>query len=134
MAGARPLGGLSILIVDDHPDARFVLTDMLRQTGAVTTAVASADDAIRQLEHVRPDVVLTDLWMPDHDGVWLLKWIRERDASCETYTPVIAVTARADIYDTGDLRFDSCLTKPIVWNELLRGILVVTNRALPTSV
>jgi CheY-like chemotaxis protein len=133
MSDAKLLEGLSILIVDDIPDARDLFTDMLRQAGAVTTAVASADEATRTLEHVRPDVVMTDLSMPERDGLWLLKWIRERDTKQNAYTPVIAVTARDDIYDTGDLRFDSCHVKPVAWNELLQGILVVTARAVPAS-
>ena len=133
MPEVKPLVGLSILIVDDHPDARFVFTDMLRQAGAVATAVACADDATRQLQHVRPDVVVTDLSMPDRDGVWLLKWIRERDAEQTVYTPVIAVTAHKNKYDTGDLRFDSCHVKPVPWSELVQAILVVTDRTLPTS-
>lgn len=133
MPDAKPLEGLSILIVDDNPDARFVFTDMLRQAGAVTTAVASADEATRQLEQVRPDVVVTDLSMPERDGLWLLKWIRARDTEQKTYTPIIAVTAHTETYDTGDLRFDSCHVKPVAWNDLLHGILVVTARALPTS-
>jgi DNA-binding response OmpR family regulator len=67
------------------------------------------------------------------NGLWLLKWIRERDTKQNAYTPVIAVTARDDIYDTGDLRFDSCHVKPVAWNELLHGILVVTACAVLAS-
>jgi CheY-like chemotaxis protein len=133
MPDSKLLEGLSILIVDDIPEARDLFTDMLRQAGAVTTGVASADEATRKLEHVRPDVVITDLSMPERDGLWLLKWIRERDTTQNAYTPVVAVTAHGDLYDTGDLRFDSCHVKPVAWNELLQGILVVTARAVPAS-
>jgi CheY-like chemotaxis protein len=133
MTSPSPLQGLSILIVDDNEDARDLFTQMLRQAGAVTTAVASADDATRQLTHVRPDLVLTDLSMPERDGLWLLKWIRERDAQQHTHTPVIAVTAHADVYDTGDLRFDSAHVKPVAWTDLLQGVLVVTGRDIPAS-
>ena len=128
-----PFHGLTVLVVDDNADAREIFTRILGQAGALVTAVASADEAARQLEHFRPDVVITDLWMPERDGLWLLKWIRERDAGQDMYTPVIAVTARADVYDTGDLRFDSCHLKPVAWNELSHAILVVTARATPTS-
>jgi CheY-like chemotaxis protein len=128
-----PFRGLAVLIADDNLDAREIFTRFLSQAGALVSAVSSADEATRQLEHLRPDVVITDLWMPDHDGLWLLKWIRERDAARETYTPVIAVTARTDVYDTADLRFDSCHVKPVAWSELAQAILVVTNRAVPAS-
>src|SRR5205823_14399367 len=133
MTAPSPVPRLTILIDDETADPRELCTRMLRQPGAVTTAVGSADDATRQLTHVRPDVVLTDLSMPERDGLWLLKWIRERDAQQQTHTPVIAVTAHADVYDTGDLRFDSCHVKPVAWADLLQGVLVVTARDIPAS-
>jgi len=133
MADVQPLQGLNALVVDDNADAREIFGVVLRQAGAIVTVVESADQAVRHLEQLRPDVVVTDLAMPDRDGMWLLKWIRERDARQKTYTPVIAVTAHSDVYDTADLRFDSCLVKPVAWNELLQGIRVVTGRDIPAS-
>ena len=130
---ATPLNGLNIFVVDDNSDARVIFTTVLRQAGAITNAVASATTAARRLTHLRPDVVLTDLSMPRRDGLWLLQWIRTRDAKHKTHTPVIAVTARDDIYDIGDLRFDSCLLKPVAWNALLRAILNVTSREISAS-
>ena len=127
-AVSPPLHGLSILVVDDNADARAIFTMVLRQAGAVVTTTSSAAAASRRLKHLRPDVILTDLAMPKQDGLWLLEWIRTRDTAQKRHTPVIAVTAHADVYDTGDLRFDSCHVKPVAWGELLRGILVVTGR------
>jgi CheY-like chemotaxis protein len=130
---ATPLNSLSVLVVDDNSDARIIFSTVLRQAGAIVNAVSSATTAARRLTHLRPDVVITDLSMPRRDGLWLLQWIRNRDRKRKTHTPVIAVTARDDIYDIGDLRFDSCLLKPVAWNALLRAILLVTSREISAS-
>src|SRR3954470_18925005 len=98
-----PLRGLTVLVVDDNLDARQIFTLVLRQAGAIVSATSSAVAATRRLRHLSPDVVMTDLSMPRRDGLWLLKWIRTRDAQQKTHTPVIAVTSRDDIYDIGDL-------------------------------
>jgi CheY-like chemotaxis protein len=128
-----PLHGLSILVVDDNADARVIFTAMLRQAGAAVSSATSAPSAARRLRHLRPDVVITDLSMPRRDGLWLLERIRARDNQHKHYTPVIAVTAHDDVYDVGDLRFDSVHVKPVAWGELLRGILAVTAREAPAS-
>jgi CheY-like chemotaxis protein len=130
---AAPLTGLNVLVVDDNRDARTIFRTVLRQAGALVTAVHSAPAATRRLRHLHPDLVITDLSMPRHDGIWLLQWIRARDEKTGRYTPVIAVTAHEDVYDTGDLRFDSCHVKPVPWGELMRGILVVTGREAQAS-
>jgi CheY-like chemotaxis protein len=128
-----PLHGLSVLVVDDNADARAIYTMMLRQAGAAVSAVSSAPAATRRLKHLRPDVVITDLSMPRRDGLWLLTWIRQRDAKRKHYTPVIAVTAHDDRYNVADLRFDAGHVKPVPWRDLLRNILVVTAREASAS-
>jgi len=133
LPAAMPLRGLSILVVDDNADARAIFSAMLRQAGAAVSAASSAPSATRRLRHLRPDVVITDLSMPRRDGLWLVQWIRERDAVRKTHTPVIAVTAHDDVYDVADLRFDACHVKPVQWSALLRGILAVTAREASAS-
>lgn len=131
---SAPLRGLSVLVVDDNADARQIFTLVLRQAGAVVSAVGSAAAATRRLKHLDPDIVMTDLSMPRRDGVWLLQWIRTRDERRKTHTPVIAVTARDDLYDVNDLRFDSCLVKPVPWGALLASLLAITARDAAASV
>ena len=120
------LRGVSIVVVDDNLDARVIFTSVLRQAGAVVAAAGSAMGAARRLKHLRPDVVITDLSMPRHDGLWLLRRIRERDAGRRSYTPVIAVTARDDLYEIDRLGFDRCFVKPVPWRDLVRAISAVT--------
>ena len=120
------LRGMSIVVVDDNLDARVIFSSVLRQAGGLVAAAGTAMGAARRLRHLRPDVVITDLSMPRHDGLWLLRTIRERDAMPRSHTPVIAVTARDDLYEIDRLGFDRCFVKPVPWGDLVRAIRSVT--------
>src|SRR5262245_28075343 len=93
------LDGVFVLAVDDNEDARKICESMHRHAGATVRTVGSALAATRTLRHISPDVVLTDLSMPRNDGLWLVDWIRERDARRGDHLPVVAITARDDLYD-----------------------------------
>ncbi len=71
----RDLDGVHVLVVEDTDDSREVLRVVLEYCGALVTTAASAEEAKRVLENVRPHVVVSDIAMPD-DGV---KLIRESD-------------------------------------------------------
>jgi two-component system nitrate/nitrite response regulator NarL len=72
---------IRVLLVDDHTLFRKGLAELLEQRGEIRVAgmAANGDDALRLLEDVRPDVVITDLNMPPHGGVALLRRIRAED-------------------------------------------------------
>jgi hypothetical protein len=59
------LGGVSVLVVDDYEPVRTVVAAMLEHCGATVTAVSSADEALEALKRERPDVLVSDLAMPD---------------------------------------------------------------------
>ena len=63
----------SVLVVDDEPDIRQVVGDILQDEGYVVHVAANATEARDQFTQVQPDLVLLDIWMPDTDGVTLLK-------------------------------------------------------------
>jgi signal transduction histidine kinase/CheY-like chemotaxis protein len=84
--------GLRVLVVDDHPLNRRTLAVLLEPTGAHVTAVESAVTALDRLGAERFDVVLTDLNMPEMDGVGLVRALRAAQGPNQE-TPVIAVTA-----------------------------------------
>ena len=67
------LDGLRVLVVDDEADARRVLVMVLEQVGAIVTAAASAAQAMEALPEARPDVLVSDLGMPDQDGFDLIR-------------------------------------------------------------
>jgi CheY-like chemotaxis protein len=91
---AVSLVGLHVLIVDDHDDSREVLSTVLRVCGARVSQASSARVALRMvLEGARPDVVVTDLQMPNEDGYWLL---REIVTHLGHRIPVVAITGNKE--------------------------------------
>ena len=130
---AGPLNGLHLLVVDDNRDARIIYKAILSHCGAFVTPVASAASAVRALKQVQPDLIITDLSMPGRDGFWLAKWLRRREAKAGVHIPIIAVTAREDLYDRGAMSavgLDDWLVKPVSHRELVR---VITHLTSPVS-
>ncbi|HEV8143666.1 MAG TPA: response regulator [Methylomirabilota bacterium] len=128
-----PLSGLHLLVVDDNRDARVIYKQLLAHCGAYVSAVASAAAAARALKQIRPDVILTDLSMPGHDGLWLARWIRRREMKTGIHIPVVAITARDDIYERDsmlEIGLDDWLVKPVSHRDLIR---VVARLATPLA-
>ncbi len=96
---ARPAGteleGLRVLVVDDDSDARELLTELLSTHEARVQAAASADEAMRLLDTVRFDLVVSDIGMPGTDGYDLARGIRSHPSEQVRNLPAIAVTAYA---------------------------------------
>ena len=86
------LDGLRILVVDDEPDARKVLVMVLEQVGAIVTAAGSVREAIEALAQARPDVLVSDLGMPDQDGFDLIRQVRRHGNDAKDL-PAVALTA-----------------------------------------
>lgn len=130
------LQGVHILVVDDNADARAIYNDILTYAGASVVTCASATTAVRALRHLRPDVIISDLAMPRKDGLWLINWIRERDVRPGKSIPVIAVTARDDLYpETSPVLkgFDAYLRKPVPPRRLFSTIAGFVRPADPAS-
>src|SRR5438046_799144 len=68
--------GLNILVVEDHEDSLDLLTELLRHYGAEVVAAPSAARAMAILERWRPDVLVSNIGMPDMDGCALLQHLR----------------------------------------------------------
>ena len=119
----RSLTGIRVLFVDDNLDAREIVSSHLQYSGAYVQTAASAEDALDAYQRVSPDVVITDLSMPGHDGAWLLREIRK--ASRGFAVPVIALTAFGGQYDRALMLrqgFDDYLTKPVSAEHLCRTV------------
>ena len=119
------LSGIRALVVDDDPDAREVLTALLQAQGVLVRSVGSVREGLAALELELPDIVLSDLAMPDEDGYALIRSIRERPAESGGRLPAIAVTAYARPEDTQRSLmsgFQIHLTKPIDPVELFAAV------------
>jgi len=123
--------GVHALIVDDDRDSRILLKTVLEYCGALVTVAGSAHDAMRILERVAPDVIVTDIAMPTNDGYWLVQQVRARSAEDGGNVPAIAVTAYGDEHGphrTLSAGFQAHLRKPIDPWELCRVVASVVRR------
>src|SRR5919108_5425400 len=83
-----------ILVVDDEVGIRELLSEILEDEGHQVALAESAGDARRLRERARPDLVLLDIWMPDADGITLLK---EWAASGQLTMPVVMMSGHGTI-------------------------------------
>jgi signal transduction histidine kinase/CheY-like chemotaxis protein len=86
------LDGVHVLVVDDDADAREVLMRLLERVGAVVVTADSAPAAVAALANARPDVLISDLGMPDQDGFDLIRQLRD-DGHDAQDLPAVALTA-----------------------------------------
>jgi CheY-like chemotaxis protein len=93
------LDGVKILAVDDEPDARHLLTVLLEQFGAVVKTADSAQSARQLLEEFEPDVLVSDIGLPEEDGYSLIRKIRESEKATEKRLPAVALIAFARTED-----------------------------------
>lgn len=103
------------MVVDDEPDARFLMQLVLEQRGAAASVAASAVDALETLRRSPPDVLVSDIGMPGMDGYELTRRVRELAASEGGTTPAIALTAFARDTDRAhalEAGFQGHLAKP----------------------
>jgi DNA-binding NtrC family response regulator len=116
-----------ILVVDDEASVREILSRRLQRWGHQVTVAATAEAALVEMKQWRPDIVLCDVIMPVHDGVWLLRQIRELWPEMI----FVAVSGAQDINTVVELRKLGAVDfvpKPI-GREMLRQAL---DRALAT--
>jgi CheY-like chemotaxis protein len=122
---ARPLQleGISILVVDDEPDSREVLSELLRQYGADTRTASSAEEALSEIAHRPPQVLLSDIGMPSIDGFELVRRVRElipeSDMLAMALTGLGSSTDRKRAVDEG---FQVCMVKPVDPDRLVEAI------------
>jgi len=123
---------LRILLVDDDDDGRTLTTLVLTQAHASVKAVASAREALQALETERPDVLVSDIGLPDEDGYSLIRRIRHRETQRGGFLPAIALTgyARADDKIRALVAgFQAHVVKPLEPAELMAAITDVRGRS-----
>ena len=115
------LGGVKVLVVDDEPDARALIKRVLDDCQARVTTAASAGEALEALRQETPDVLISDIGMPDEDGYGLMRCVRAMSDGHSTI-PAIALTAYARIEDRVkaiNAGFQLHLSKPVKPAELV---------------
>ena len=110
------LSGLRVLVVDDHVDTLDMMRVALELCGAAVMVSNSAREGLQAIEESGPDLVLSDLAMPEEDGFWLLGQVRSMQGQARGELPVIAVTAHARRYGYEEILragFDGLIRKPV---------------------
>ncbi len=123
------LAGIRVLVVDDEPDARELLTVLLTEYGAEVLAVASASEVLANLESFQPDVLVSDIAMPDVDGYALIQQVRTLPAMKGGQIPAISLTAYAreeDYQRSLNSGFEKHVTKPLEPERLVQALMALT--------
>jgi PAS domain S-box-containing protein len=130
--GRQPsLDGLRLLIVDDEPDFRELITAMLGHYGAVVKTAASAGEALVYVENWKPDVLVADIGMPGEDGYGLIRKVRALSSERGGRTPALALTAYTRSEDRTralSAGYQIHLAKPITGPELATAVASLADR------
>ncbi len=128
------LENLKVLVVDDEPDARQVLTVIIENCGAQVTTAQSAREALEALARFRPDIIVSDIGMPDEDGHALMRKIRTLSPEEGGRIPAVALSAYAREEDRMNALlagYHIHIAKPVNPAELLAvigSLALLTNR------
>ena len=130
---SRMLSGLRALVIDDDYDARELVTELLRSRGMEVTPVASAAEALAALDRHVPDIILSDIAMPELDGLELMRRVRTRSAAQGGDVPAVALTAYARPEDSERSLasgFQVHLEKPVDADRLISTVVALAGRTM----
>jgi signal transduction histidine kinase/CheY-like chemotaxis protein len=125
------LEGLRLLVVEDEPDARDLIVTLLQQCKALVKGVPSSNEALRVLHEWKPDILVSDLEMPDEDGYSLIRKIRSENGNNGSRIPAVALTAHARLEDRMralSAGFDAHIAKPVELAELIMVLISLIRR------
>ena len=135
--GQQSLIDLRVLVVDDEPDARDLVTAVLTGHGAEVVSVGSAAEALGEMEQQRFDVLISDIGMPEMDGYSLISKIRQLPAERGGRIPAAALTAYAGVEDRMRILsagYQMHIPKPVEPGELTTVVASLAERyAAPCS-
>lgn len=122
--------GLKVLVVDDDIDSVDLIAFLLDDHGARIYPAKSASEALNILQQTRTDLLISDLLMPDQDGFWLIRQIRELETAQKLCTmPAIAMSAGVSERSFAAALacgYQQCLSKPIDFETLFAAIARLT--------
>ena len=132
LEGFPSLEGLKVLVVDDEADTRELIREVLKECGSEVILSRSAAEALEALEKHKPDILISDLGMPDEDGYSLITKIRALPAERGGHIPAAALTAYARAEDRMRVLrsgFQFHLPKPVDSAELVTVVASLAGRA-----
>ena len=130
--GLPSLQGLKVLVVDDEADTRELIQEVLKECGSEVILSRSVAEALEALEEHKPDILISDLGMPDEDGYSLISKIRALPSDRGGHIPAAALTAYARAEDRMRVLrsgFQFHLPKPVDAAELVTVVASLAGRA-----
>jgi signal transduction histidine kinase/ActR/RegA family two-component response regulator len=127
----RSLDGLRVLLVDDEAEAREIISTVIGRTGAEVKTCISASDALTKLAEWRPDVILSDIAMPEEDGYSFIGKVRSLPREKGGETPAAALTAYArdeDRLQALAAGYQMHIAKPIGASQLVNMVAKLAGR------
>jgi CheY-like chemotaxis protein/anti-sigma regulatory factor (Ser/Thr protein kinase) len=125
------LEGLRVLLVDDEPEAREIISTLIGRTGAEVKTCISASEALMKLSEWRPDVILSDIAMPEEDGYTFIGKVRSLPRDKGGETPAAALSAYARDEDRAQALaagYQMHIAKPIGANQLVTMVAKLAGR------
>jgi PAS domain S-box-containing protein len=132
LEGLPSLEGLKVLVVDDEADTRELIREVLKECGSEVITSGSVEEALIALEQHKPDILISDLGMPDEDGYSLISKIRALPSERGGQIPAAALTAYARAEDRMRVLrsgFQFHLPKPVDSAELVTVVASLAGRA-----
>ena len=125
------LNGLRVLVVDSDLDSRVLLTMVFEEYGVETIAATSALEALEIVKQVKPDLLISEISLPNEDGYSLMRKVKALENARQVDIPAIALTT----YDGEDDRahalsvgFEKHLPKPFDIDELIITVACLTKQ------
>ena len=125
------LDGLHVLLVEDDEDSRKLLGTMLKRYGARVTSTMSAKEALRVFEGELPDLLISDIGMPDEDGYELIRKLRSAPPDKGGLTPAIALTGYASRKDREralTAGYQQHIAKPVEQADIITAVAALVGR------
>jgi signal transduction histidine kinase len=125
------LNGLRVLLVDDEAEARQIISTVITRTGAEVRSCESAHEALAKLSEWKPDVILSDIAMPEEDGYSFIRKVRSLPRDKGGDTPAAALTAYARDIDRSQALaagYQMHIPKPIGASQLVTMIARLAGR------
>jgi signal transduction histidine kinase/DNA-binding response OmpR family regulator len=126
------LSNVQVLVVEDEVDSREFIAFVLEQAGATVLTATRADEALAALTHFKPDILLSDIGMPETDGYTLVQQLRALPPEQGGQIPAIALTAYAGDFNQQQALaagFQRHIAKPLEPDKLIRAIAAVMGRS-----
>lgn len=133
---AANLTGLQVLLIDDQADMRELGAMLLEQYGATVRVAESAAEALMVLDLSQPDLLISDIGMPEMDGYMLMQKVRSRPPERGGQIPAIALTAYAGEFNQQQALaagFQRHLSKPVEPEALIQAIAQLVSRPCQPS-